>query len=111
MEDSESVRSLYEHIVTLAKQQPQRVALVDCDENGASVREITYGELPERLQAAAGYLSSLGLKKGDKIALAFRNSADLLLLSWAAWASGIVTVPLDVERDTGGLAAYKIQVN
>ena len=105
------IQSLYQHVVALAKQEPQRAALIDCDENGKTVREITYGELPERLQAAAGYLHSIGFKKGDKVALAFRNSADLLLLSWAAWGSGIVTVPLDVKRDTGELAEYKIKLN
>ena len=111
MSDNELIRSFFRHIETLSKQQPDGVALVDCDENGTSVREISYRELPGRLQAAASYLHSLGCKKGDKVALAFRNSTDLLLLSWAAWASGIVTVPLDVKRDTAELSAYKIKVN
>lgn len=105
------IRSLYEHVEMLAKRQPRAVALVDCDENGKALEEITYGALPDRLRAAASYLHSLGFKKNDKIALAFRNSSDLLILSWAAWANGLVTVPLDVKRDTEELSAYKIKLN
>ncbi|HEY4527100.1 MAG TPA: class I adenylate-forming enzyme family protein [Candidatus Paceibacterota bacterium] len=111
MSQKELIKSLYRHVEELSHQQGERIALVGCDEQGQTLSEIRYRELPARLEAVAVYLHSLGLKKGDAVAVAFKNSIDLLVLSWAAWASGIVTVPLDVKRDTEELCAYKIKLN
>src|SRR3989344_6516572 len=110
MSQKELIKSLYRHVEELSHQQGERIALVGCDEQGQTLSEIRYRELPARLEAVAVYLHSLGLKKGDAVAVAFKNSIDLLVLSWAAWASGIVTVPLDVKRDTEELCAYKIKL-
>ena len=106
-----SIKSLYDHIARLAKEQPKKVALVGTDEKGNTTEEITYAELLEMLGAAASELRGLSLQKGDRIALAFRNSPALLIWSWAAWASGIVTVPMDTKRDTPELYEYKINLN
>src|SRR3989344_5990182 len=105
------MKNLYEHIATVAKAEPKKVALIGTDEKGNSVEEITYAELLEKIQAAAAELKELGLERGDRIALAFRNSPVLLIWSWAAWASGIVTVPMDTKRDTPELYEYKINLN
>lgn len=102
---------MHAHIVSLAKKHPKQIAFLTCDEGGNIVEEITYGELPKKIEAAAGYLKRLGAEEGDRVALAFKNSAELLILSWAAWSVGIVTVPLDVKRDTGELYKYKITTN
>src|SRR3989344_7586928 len=93
-------KSLHEHIASLAKQNPKKLALAATDEKGTITEEVTYAELHEKITAAAAELKSLGLQKGDRIALAFRNSPALLIWSWAAWATGIVTVPMDTKRDT-----------
>ncbi|MDO8576470.1 MAG: class I adenylate-forming enzyme family protein [bacterium] len=104
-------KNFSEHIALLAKRQPDKTALVATDEKGTITEEITYADLLEKLKTAAAELKSLGLQKGDRIALAFRNSPALLIWSWAAWASGIVTVPMDTKRDTPELYAYKINLN
>src|SRR3989344_5600696 len=103
--------SLHEHIVSLAEKTPKKIALVGVDEKGSVVEKITYADLLEKITVAAAELKSLGLQKGDRIALAFRNSPALLIWSWAAWASGIVTVPMDTKRDTPELYEYKINLN
>src|SRR3989338_946422 len=103
--------SLHEHIVSLAEKTPKKIALVGVDEKGSVVEKITYADLLEKIGAAAAELKSLGLQKGDRIALAFRNSPALLIWSWAAWATGIVTVPMDTKRDTPELYEYKINLN
>ncbi|RJQ35564.1 long-chain fatty acid--CoA ligase [Candidatus Parcubacteria bacterium] len=108
---SGSVTNFYEHAKSFARSAPERPALVACDDLGKTLFEISYGELPGRLEAAAKYLHSLGIQKGDRVAVAFRNSVDLLILNWAAWGSGIVTVPLDVKRDTEEQCTYKIELN
>ncbi|MDO8522617.1 MAG: class I adenylate-forming enzyme family protein [bacterium] len=105
------IKSLYEHIAFLAKKHPSRTALVNCDTEGNIVREINFKELAQEVEAAATYLSGLGISKGDRMALAFKNSAELLIISWAAWSTGIITVPLDTKRDTGEQHAYKIKLN
>ncbi len=104
-------KSLHEHIVSLAKKNPEKMALLACDQEGTVVEEITYEGLAKKIEQAATYLEGLGLKKGDRVALAFKNSPTLLILSWAAWASGIVTVPMDTKRDTGEQYQYKIKLN
>ena len=104
-------KSLYEHIASIAKQNSAKVALLGVDEKGTVVEKITYPDLLEKLEVAAEELASLGLVKGDRIALAFRNSPALLIWSWAAWATGIVTVPMDTKRDTPELYEYKINLN
>ncbi len=106
-----SQKSLHEHFISLGKEYPKKIALVATDEKGAVTEEITYASLLEKITAAAAELKSLGLQKGDRIALAFRNSPALLIWSWAAWATGIVTVPMDTKRDTPELYEYKINLN
>ena len=105
------VKDLYAHIASLAKNQPEKLALVGTDEKGNPTEKITYKQLLEKIEAAAEELADMGLKKGDRIALAFRNSPALLIWSWAAWATGLVTVPMDTKRDTPELYEYKINLN
>ncbi len=105
------IKDLHSHLVALAEKNPKKVALVATDEKGTITEEITYADLLGKVEAAAGELKELGLQKGDRIALAFRNSPALLIWSWAAWAMGIVTVPMDTKRDTPELYEYKINLN
>ena len=111
METPTSIKNLHEHIASLAKAQPKKTALLSCDGEGAILEEITYKALLEKIDAAAVYLTGLGLTKGDRVALAFGNSTELLIISWAAWVTGIVTVPMDTKRDTSEQYQYKIALN
>src|SRR3989344_4395319 len=106
-----AVNSLRDHTFSLAEQTPKKIALINCDAEGKILEEITYSTLSTRIEEAAQYLSDLSLKKGDRVALAFRNSPELLILSWAAWSTGVVTVPMDVKRDTAEQYKYKINLN
>src|SRR3989338_548332 len=105
------IKGLRERIVSLAQKYPDKAALVGCDEEGNVRQRLTYQELSRSLELAAAYLAGLGLKKGDRVALAFKNSPELLILSWAAWASGIVSVPMDTKRETGESYQYKLALN
>ena len=106
-----SIKSLHEHIVSLAKNSPEKTALISCNEVGKILHEITFAELSERIESAGNYLAGLSLKSGDRVALAFGNSAELLILSWASWGMGVVTVPLDIKRDTAELHQYKVKLS
>ncbi|MDO8514063.1 MAG: class I adenylate-forming enzyme family protein [bacterium] len=105
------IKSLHGHIAALAKTQPKKKAFLACDDMGKVVDETSYEELARKIEAAAAYLAELGLTKGDRVALAFKNSPELLILSWAAWSAGIVTVPMDTKRDTGEQYQYKLKLN
>ena len=103
--------TLYEHLQELAARAPERAAIVVCDVAGATTEEISHRALLERVEQAAAYLQILGLRSGDAVALDLGNGADLLILSWAAWSTGIITVPLDQKRDTAELRAYKVSLS
>lgn len=101
------VTNLYGYIFHLAEVQPDKPALITCDERGDIVSNISYQELERKIEETARYLQSIGLVSGDRVALSLSNSAEFLIVSWAAWSVGIVTVPLDVKRDTDELSLYK----
>ena len=111
MTTTHPIKNLHEHIASLAEINPKKTALLSCDAEGKIVGEVSYGELSQKIELASSYLHELSLKSGDRVALAFNNSAELLILSWAAWSTGIVTVPLDIKRDTGELHQFKIKLS
>src|SRR3989344_4781246 len=98
-------------LVALASAEPDRPALLVCDVAGAVAEEISRVTLLTKVEEAAAYLQSKGLRTGDRIALELGNCSDLLILSWAAWSMGIVTVPLDTKRDTAELREFKIRTS
>lgn len=105
------MRNLYEHISALAHADPLRPMLLECGATGKVLGETTREALLVKIEEAASYLVSRGLQRGDRVALDFDTSADFLIISWAAWSMGIVTVPLDTRRDTPELRAFKIDAS
>ncbi|MDO8577362.1 MAG: class I adenylate-forming enzyme family protein [Candidatus Wildermuthbacteria bacterium] len=105
------IQNLKDHIFELAERRPQDKALLACDQEGEAEKTYTYQELKEEIIKTASWLQySLGLRKGDALGLALPNSIELVLLSWSAWALGIVTVPLDMKRDTPKDFEYKLKL-
>jgi acyl-CoA synthetase (AMP-forming)/AMP-acid ligase II len=79
-----------------ARNRPDHLALV-CGET-----RLTFAELEDRVNRLANALSSLGLRKGDKLALVLPNCAELVYAYRAAAMLGIVSVPLSpLLRGTG----------
>nr|ACJ60990.1 TEG7 [uncultured soil bacterium] len=72
------------------------VAVVDGD------RAMSYGELAERAEKLAGYLSGRGVRRGDRVAVVMDRSPDLIATLLAVWKAGAAYVPVDpaypVER-------------
>ena len=61
-------------------------------------RYATYGELAHRVAALAGGLTSrLGLKSGDRVAIAMTNSLAFLEVLNAAWHAGLTAVPINAK--------------
>jgi len=69
-----------------ADRTPDAVALVD-----GAVR-LTYAQLADRADAAAGRLSGLGLRGGDRIVVQLPNGWEFVVLTWACLRAGIVPV-------------------
>lgn len=69
-----------------AKLTPGKIALIDY----ATGSEITYAEWNGRVNQSANYLRSLGLKKGDRVAVYASNRPEYLDLFWAASKIGAV---------------------
>ncbi|MFI6318519.1 amino acid adenylation domain-containing protein [Nonomuraea sp. NPDC050556] len=75
-----------------------RVAVVDGE------RAVSFGELTERAEKLAGYLSGRGVRRGDRVAVVMQRSSDLIATLLAVWKVGAAFVPVDpaypVERVT-----------
>ena len=72
-----------------AKKFPNTIALKDKN------RKFTYPELNRRVNRLAHSLTSLGLQKGDKIAVLLENSIEICELFLATAKSGIIIVPIN----------------
>nr|WSY52648.1 AMP-dependent synthetase/ligase [Streptomyces sp. NBC_00886] len=57
-------------------------------------RDVTATEFAEQVQAVAKGMIAEGLAPGDRIAVMARTSYEWTLLDFAAWAAGLVTVPV-----------------
>ena len=62
---------------------------------------LTYRELGERVAQSAAGFSSLGLKKGDRVAVLSPNRTEWALSYLAAVTSGLVAVPIDKDLTLG----------
>src|SRR6476619_6984065 len=71
---------------------PQRPAL------GIGPRVLrTYGETASRAARLAGALAGLGLKPGDRVAIAAKNSPDYVEILYAIWHAGLAAVPTNAK--------------
>ena len=103
--------NLFGHISSLAQNQPNKIALLEADKEGKIQETITYKELKDRIEHAAFWLIENGLKDKDILALAMPATEDFLILSWACWNIGIITVPLDIKRDTIDQHKFKLDAS
>ena len=99
------MNALYEHISSLASEAPARPALLDCDERGAVVREISRAGLLREIEAKMA-----GMREAkEPLLIEGESRADFLITCWAAWCAGRTVVPLDGKRDTAEMREYKKQ--
>ncbi|MGD9304359.1 MAG: AMP-binding protein [Desulfobacterales bacterium] len=72
-----------------AKKFPNTVALKDKD------RAFTYPEMNQRVNKLAHSLTSIGLQKGDKVAVVLENSIEIVEMYLATAKTGIIIVPIN----------------
>ncbi|MDX1709126.1 MAG: AMP-binding protein [Desulfobacterales bacterium] len=72
-----------------AKKFPKTVALRDAE------RAFTYPQMNSRINKLANSLTSLGLQKGDKVAVLLENCIEICELFMATAKAGIIIVPIN----------------
>src|SRR5450631_349685 len=72
---------------------PNRVALTQPMGDG-EVRDYTWGQVLDQSRRMAAHLTSLGIQRGDRIAIFSKNTAHWLMSDYAIWLAGGVSVPL-----------------
>jgi malonyl-CoA/methylmalonyl-CoA synthetase len=72
---------------------PDRIALEFID---PPLQRVTYSELDQLVVQTAGYLQSLGVQPGDRVALQLTKSLEFILLHLATIWVGAITLPLNL---------------
>jgi len=80
------------------KLNPQKVALVDGD------RRLRYGQLDSRINRLANALQSMGLRRGDRLAILATNRSEYVETIFAAAKLGLILVPLNWRLSPAELA-------
>jgi bile acid-coenzyme A ligase len=80
------------HELAMAK-KPDDLALVFAAEDG-SERQFTWRELDDRSTQVGRLLAERGLGTGDRVALALKNSPELVFAVFGGWKVGAVVVPM-----------------
>ncbi len=70
---------------------PDKTAMIDL----YSDRRWTYGEYHERVGKVAGYLKSLGIEPGDRVAFLALNSSDIIDLIFGCWRIGAIVLAVN----------------
>src|ERR1700754_700910 len=77
---------------TAGKNESSRPAL------GVGTRVLrTYGEVATRVARLAGSLQAMGLKPGERVAIASKNSPNTLEILYAIWHAGLAAVPANAK--------------
>nr|WP_229907162.1 long-chain fatty acid--CoA ligase [Streptomyces vinaceus] len=76
-----------------AREAPGEAVLARKERDG-SWRDVTAAEFAAEVTAVAKGLIAEGLREGDRLAIMARTTYEWTLLDFAAWAAGLVTVPI-----------------
>jgi malonyl-CoA/methylmalonyl-CoA synthetase len=75
------------------RKYPNKVALEFID---PPLQRLTYAELDEQVNHTVGYLQSLGLEPGDRVALQLSKCLEFILLHLATVRLGAISLPLNL---------------
>ncbi len=83
--------NLARHLFEQAQRQPDKIALIDAG------RRHSFGQLCDRVSAAAGGLRAAGFAPGDRLGLMLSSRVEFIVLQQAAFALGGVVSPLNIH--------------
>ena len=79
-----------------AKSEPDKLALMWCDDNGKE-RRFTFGDLSKLSNRAANYFKSLGIGKGDVVMCVLRQRYEYWITAIALCKMGAVVIPATMQ--------------
>ena len=85
--------SFLNRFIENVRTHPNKVALEFID---PPLQRVTYAELEELVNCTAGYLRSLGLQRGDRVALQLSKCLEFILLHLATVRVGAISLPLNL---------------
>ncbi len=88
----DSFNFAYDIIDEYARLEPDRLALVWCDDKGEE-RRFTFKDLKVWSDKTANYLKSVGIKKGDKVMLILRRRYEFYFFAFALCKIGATYIP------------------
>ena len=92
--------SLWDNLAISAQRYPDKVALVFFG------RTLTYRQLKEGAERLAAYLATLGVKRGDRVALCMQNCPQLVMGHFAILRAYAVVVPVNPMNRAEELKHY-----
>jgi long-chain acyl-CoA synthetase len=95
--------NLADRLRATAARLPDKAALVTRP-TSATAGEVSYGDLDQRVDAAAAAFQQAGLSKGDRVALMLGNSEHFVEAFYGALRAGLVVVPVNVTFTTNEVA-------
>jgi long-chain acyl-CoA synthetase len=93
--------TLPELFVISARRHPDRACFTVYEPDR---RSLSYAEALDRIEAAARKLRSLGIGRGDKVAVAGKNSPEWAVAYFSVLTAGAAVVPLDYQLSVPELA-------
>ena len=82
----------YDVVDELARQKPDKTAIVWCDDNGGEA-VFTFAQLKYYSDKTANYLKSVGIKKGDPVMLILKGRYEFWFCLIALHKLGAIAVP------------------
>lgn len=86
-------KSILEHVYDHEEQWRDRVYLTQ-PLGGEKVADYTWAETVDQARRMAAHLQSLGLEKGDRVAMLSKNCAHFFIAELAIWIGGFTTVAI-----------------
>ncbi len=82
----------YDVVDEIARNEPEKTALIWCDENGGE-KKLSFREISELSNRAANYFLHQGIHKGDKVLMMLKRHYEYWYLHMALHKIGAVSVP------------------
>jgi len=106
-----SFNSIGQFLSDKAKKYKDKPAIIFEDFDRRKTYSISYKKLDKYTNTLAQkLLKKWNLRAGDNLSFSLKNTPELILLNYAAWSAGLVTVPLDPRRDTRERKIYKLKI-
>lgn len=91
---NENIRSLWDGLVD-ARGGHEFLVFEDCD---GAVRRYTYAEFDALINRTANYFDSIGIRKGQNVAVQLYNSPEFISVTFALAKIGAIAVPINMQH-------------